>query len=82
MAGKCALGYQLYSMGLLSEPRVPFDCDIIRSVSWITVVGRTPTDIIESSFLEMLNTASSLQYFHTCIFPYTCTLNFELCTYA
>lgn len=60
MAGKCALGYQLYSMGLLSEPRVPFDCDIIRSVGWITVVGKTPTDIIESSFLEMLNTASSL----------------------
>lgn len=30
IAGKCALGYQLYTMGLLSEPRVPFDCDTMR----------------------------------------------------
>ena len=30
IAGKCALGYQLYAMGVLSEPVVPFDCDTIR----------------------------------------------------
>ena len=30
MAGKCALGYQLYSLGLLAEPNLPFDCDIMR----------------------------------------------------
>ena len=32
MAGKCALGYQLYSLGLLAEPRLPFDCEIMRLV--------------------------------------------------
>ena len=30
IAGKCALGYQLYAMGVLSEPSLPFDCDTIR----------------------------------------------------
>ncbi|GJJ69267.1 phosphatidylinositol 3,5-bisphosphate 5-phosphatase [Entomortierella parvispora] len=25
---KCALGHQLYSLGLVSEPVVPFDCDV------------------------------------------------------
>lgn len=30
IAGKCALGYQLYAMGVLSEPFLPFDCDTIR----------------------------------------------------
>ena len=30
IAGKCALGYQLYSLGVLTEPKVPFDCDTIR----------------------------------------------------
>ena len=30
VAGKCALGYQLYAMGVLSEPKLPFDCDTIR----------------------------------------------------
>ena len=30
IAGKCALGYQLYALGLLSEPKLPFDCDAVR----------------------------------------------------
>ncbi len=30
IAGKCALGYQLYALGVLAEPKVPFDCDTIR----------------------------------------------------
>jgi len=30
IAGKCALGYQLYSLGVRAEPSVPFDCDTIR----------------------------------------------------
>ena len=30
IAGKCALGYQLYTLGILATPRVPFDCDTIR----------------------------------------------------
>ena len=30
MAGKCALGYQLYVLGLMSEPTVPFDCETVR----------------------------------------------------
>ena len=32
IAGKIALGYQLYALGLLSEPRVPFDCDAMRYI--------------------------------------------------
>lgn len=32
VAGKCALGYQLYTLGVLATPRVPFDCDTIRYV--------------------------------------------------
>ncbi|KAJ3383720.1 phosphatidylinositol-3,5-bisphosphate 5-phosphatase [Entophlyctis sp. JEL0112] len=27
MIGKCALGHQLYALGVLSHPQVPFDCD-------------------------------------------------------
>ena len=30
IAGKSALGYQLYTLGVLAEPRVPFDCETIR----------------------------------------------------
>ena len=30
IAGKCALGYQLYALGLLSEPKLPFDCEAVR----------------------------------------------------
>lgn len=28
--GKCALGYQLYVMGILDTPHVPFECDTMR----------------------------------------------------
>ena len=28
--GKVALGYQLYVLGLLDEPHLPFDCDTMR----------------------------------------------------
>lgn len=28
--GKCALGYQLYLLGVLDEPHLPFDCDTMR----------------------------------------------------
>ena len=28
--GKCALGYQLYCLGVIDTPHVPFDCDTIR----------------------------------------------------
>lgn len=27
MIGKCALGYQLYEMGIIQKPNVPFDSD-------------------------------------------------------
>ena len=30
IAGKCVLGYQLYALGVLPEPSLPFDCDTIR----------------------------------------------------
>lgn len=30
ITGKCVLGYQLYALGVLSEPSLPFDCDTIR----------------------------------------------------
>jgi hypothetical protein len=30
LMGKCALGYQLYLLGILDEPHVPFDCDTMR----------------------------------------------------
>lgn len=28
--GKCALGYQLYVLGILEDPHVPFECDTMR----------------------------------------------------
>ena len=37
VAGKCALGYQLYTLGVIATPRVPFDCDTIRCVSIVGV---------------------------------------------
>ncbi|KAF9193375.1 phosphatidylinositol-3,5-bisphosphate 5-phosphatase [Haplosporangium sp. Z 767] len=30
---KCALGYQLHSLGLIEEPVVPFDCDVINMLT-------------------------------------------------
>ncbi|KAF9344837.1 phosphatidylinositol-3,5-bisphosphate 5-phosphatase [Mortierella sp. AD094] len=30
---KCALGHQLYSLGLISEPVVPFDCDVVNMLT-------------------------------------------------
>ncbi|KAF9114232.1 phosphatidylinositol-3,5-bisphosphate 5-phosphatase [Mortierella sp. AM989] len=30
---KCALGHQLYSLGLISEPIVPFDCDLVNMLT-------------------------------------------------
>ncbi len=30
VVGKCALGYQLYILGIIDEPYVPFDCDAMR----------------------------------------------------
>ncbi|KAF9953360.1 phosphatidylinositol-3,5-bisphosphate 5-phosphatase [Mortierella alpina] len=30
---KCALGHQLYSLGLIAEPVVPFDCDVVNMLT-------------------------------------------------
>ncbi|KAF9540908.1 phosphatidylinositol-3,5-bisphosphate 5-phosphatase [Mortierella hygrophila] len=30
---KCALGHQLYSLGLIAEPVVPFDCDLVNMLT-------------------------------------------------
>ncbi|KAG0349572.1 phosphatidylinositol-3,5-bisphosphate 5-phosphatase [Podila minutissima] len=30
---KCALGHQLFSLGLISEPIVPFDCDVVNMLT-------------------------------------------------
>ncbi|KAF9926567.1 phosphatidylinositol-3,5-bisphosphate 5-phosphatase [Linnemannia zychae] len=30
---KCALGHQLYSLGLITEPVVPFDCDLVNMLT-------------------------------------------------
>ncbi|KAF8945512.1 phosphatidylinositol-3,5-bisphosphate 5-phosphatase [Haplosporangium gracile] len=30
---KCALGYQLHSLGLIAEPVVPFDCDLVNMLT-------------------------------------------------
>lgn len=39
ITGKCVLGYQLYALGVLSEPSLPFDCDTIRSAKLGACVG-------------------------------------------
>ena len=35
IAGKCALGHQLYALGVLPEPSLPFDCEASRSVEFL-----------------------------------------------
>ena len=37
IAGKCALGHQLYALGVLPEPSLPFDCEASRSVECLVM---------------------------------------------
>ena len=62
--GKVALGYQLYLLGLLDEPHLPFDCDTMR--------------LFEEAY-EDLGDSQAIQYggstlVHTCRYTGTCTL--------